>query len=51
MSKNKLSTEERIKAVESYIQGITGLNEVPRIYSRQVNCSCGWHFASDGEVL
>ena len=33
MSKNKLSTEERIKAVESYIQGIMGLSEVLRTYA------------------
>ena len=33
MSKNKLSTEERIKAVESYIQGIMVLSEVLRTYA------------------
>ena len=33
MSESKLSTEERIKAVESYIQGIMGLSEVKRTYA------------------
>ena len=33
MSKNKLSTEERVKAVESYILGIMGWGEVLRTYA------------------
>ncbi len=33
MSKNKLSMEERVKAVESYILGIMGWGEVLRTYT------------------
>ena len=35
MSQIKLSTGERIKAEESYIQGIMGLSEVLRTYVQQ----------------